>query len=92
MYRSSVAAESPVLQVLMTQQLAGIMVHAYPFLPVMDKTLAAIAARGGVHCMTIPPEALEDSQRTVAEWGQFEAYVANVTTQVGHDYVPFRLV
>ena len=89
---SKLLAESPALQVLTTQQLAGIMVHVYPFLPVLDKTLGAVAARGGVYGMDIPPAALEDLQQIAAEWGQFEAYVAHVTAQVWHDYMPFRLV
>lgn len=77
-----------VRQVLSTQQLAGVMVHAYPFLPILVKTLDAVAARGGVQDLSIPLACLEDPEQLTAEWGKFEAYVARIKTQVWHDYVP----
>lgn len=77
-----------VRQVLSTQQLAGVMVHAYPFLPILVKTLDAVAARGGEQELSILPGGLQDPEQLAAEWGQFEAYVARIQTQVWHDYVP----
>lgn len=64
------------------------MVHAYPFLPMLVKTLDAVAARGGVQDLNIPPAVLEDPEQLAVEWGKFEAYVAKIQTQVWHDYVP----
>ena len=77
-----------VTQVSTTEQVGRIMVHVYPFLPLLDKTLGAAASRGGVHHKDIPPAALENPEQFAAEWGQLEAYVAKATTQVCHEYVP----
>lgn len=77
-----------VRQVLSTQQVAGVMVHAYPFLPILVKTLDAVAARGGVQDLRTLPAVFGDPEQLAAEWGQFEAYVARIQTQVWHDYVP----
>ena len=77
-----------VTQVLSTQQVAGIMVHAYPFLPILAKTLDAVAARGSIQDLSILSAGLEDPEQLAAEWGQFEAYVAKIQTRVWHDYVP----
>lgn len=70
------------------------MVHAYPFLPILVKMLDTVAARGGIHDLDIPPAALEDpvSEQLAADWGQFEAYVARITTQIWHDYVPLNIL
>ena len=80
-----------VTQVLSTQQLAGLMVHTYPFLPILVKMLDAVAARGGMHDLVIPPAALEDPEQLAADWGQFKAYVARIETQIWHDYVPLNM-
>ena len=79
-------------QVLSTQQLAGVMVHTYPFLPILVRMLDAIAARSGVHDLVIPPAAPENLEELAAGWGQFEAYVATIETQIWHDYVPLNML
>ena len=54
--------------------------------------LDAIAARSGVHDLVIPPAALENLEELAAGWGQFEAYVATIETQIWHDYVPLNML
>lgn len=76
------------MQILTTQQLAGIIVHGYPFLPIMDKVLGAAAARGGEYSTTISAAALSNTEQVAAEWRQFEAYVSKIATKVWHEYVP----
>ena len=80
-----------VTQVLSTQQLAGLMVHTYPFLPILVRMLDAVAARCGMHDLVIPPTALGDPEQLAADWGLLEAYVARIETQIWHDYVPLNM-
>ena len=65
------------------------MVHTYPFLPILVRLLDAVAARND---FVNPPAALGNPEQDAADWGQFEAYVTRIESQIWHDYVPLNML
>ena len=76
------------LQVLTTKQLAEMMVHCYPYMPVMEPFMHSLAADMGYPSKE---EIIAGAQTRpmAAEWQQFNAYAKLAASEIFHDYVPF---
>lgn len=75
-------------QVLTTKQLAEMMVHCYPYMPVMEPFMHSLAADiGDPSKEEIVAAAQTHPMET--EWKQFNAYAKLAASSIFHNYLPF---
>lgn len=77
------------VQVLTTKQLAEMMVHCYPYMPVMEPFLHSLAADLGQPGKEEVVAAAQTHPMT-DEWKQFTQYAKLAASDIFHDYLPFR--
>ena len=74
------------LQILSTRQLADVVVHSYPYMPIMETLVDTIASQCGY-------PSKEDIQASahldpmVKEWQLFSSYARFIGTQDCHNYI-----
>ena len=77
------------MQVLTTKQLAEMMVHCYPYCPVLEPFLDSLAAELGMPGKEEVVAAAQTHPMT-DEWKQFTQYAKLAASDIFHDYLPFR--
>ena len=77
------------MQVLTTKQLAEMMVHCYPYMPVMEPFLHSLAAKVG-HPDQEEVVATAQTHPMTEEWKQFNQYAKLAASDIFHDYLPIK--
>ena len=76
------------VQVLTTKQLAEMMVHCYPYMPVMEPFMHSLAADMGYPSK----EEIVGAAQThpmASDWKQFNEYAKYAASEIFHSYLPF---
>lgn len=75
-------------QVLTTKQLAEMMVHCYPYMPVMEPFMHSLAADVGYPSKEEIVAAAQ-THPMETEWKQFNEYAKLAASRIFHNYLPF---